>query len=163
MATASRSLTWTGVGSTVSSSCRPRQSGGRRLNRRSRPPPLCGPGGDAVGLEELLQLAGLGHLANDIAAADELTLDIELRDGRPAREFLDALADLGVGQDVDALELDTELAEDLDDRGREAALREDRRSLHIEDHRITGHILLDALKDDIVCHFNFLAANTDKN
>lgn len=34
--------------------------------------------GDAVFLEMLLEFAGLEHLGDDVAAADELTLDVEL-------------------------------------------------------------------------------------
>src|SRR3546814_1250783 len=90
----------------------------RKLRRRL--------GLDAVGVEEFLQLAGLEHLANDVAAADELALHVELRDGRPVAEVLDALADAGVLQHVDAFELHIEVREDLDDGGREAALREHR-------------------------------------
>jgi len=36
--------------------------------------------GDAFLGEQLLQLAGLGHLAHDVAAADELALHVELGD-----------------------------------------------------------------------------------
>ena len=42
-------------------------------------------GGDALLLEQALQLAGLEHLADDVGAADELALHVELRDGRPVR------------------------------------------------------------------------------
>src|SRR5476651_958387 len=37
----------------------------------------------ALVLERLLQFAGLEHLAHDVAAAGELALHVELRDGRP--------------------------------------------------------------------------------
>jgi hypothetical protein len=47
---------------------------------------------DAFLRQEFLQLAGLKHLAHDVAAADELALDVELGDGRPGGEVLDALA-----------------------------------------------------------------------
>ena len=47
---------------------------------------------DALGREQLLQFAGLEHLAHDIAAADELALDVELRNGRPVGIGLDAVA-----------------------------------------------------------------------
>src|SRR5579871_992 len=69
--------------------------------------------GDAVLLQEILELAILEHLADDVAAADELALHIELRNGRPVREFLDTVADLGIGEDVDAFELDAQGREDL--------------------------------------------------
>src|SRR5262252_7995459 len=51
--------------------------------------------GDALVGKELLQLAGLEHLADDIAAANELALDVELRNGRPVRIELDAVAQFG--------------------------------------------------------------------
>ena len=47
---------------------------------------------DALLRQQRLQFAGLEHLHDDVAAADELALDVELRDGRPLRELLDALA-----------------------------------------------------------------------
>src|SRR5205814_7642144 len=45
----------------------------------------------ALFLEHLLQLTGLEHLADDVAAADELAVDVKLGDRRPVRELLDAL------------------------------------------------------------------------
>src|SRR5690606_38541521 len=60
---------------------------GKESGRRNRPRRVPGPvpgrsgGGvhlDAPALQQILQLAGLVHLADDIAAADELALDIEL-------------------------------------------------------------------------------------
>src|SRR6266705_2827161 len=69
--------------------------------------------GHALVLEQALQLAGLEHLADDVAAADELALDVELRDGRPAREFLDALPQLVVLEHVEALIGHAEIVEDL--------------------------------------------------
>mgnify|MGYP003693735643 CR=1 FL=1 len=45
----------------------------------------CRADGDALVGEQLLQFTGLEHLADDVAAADELALDVELRDGRPVR------------------------------------------------------------------------------
>src|SRR4051812_48279342 len=49
---------------------------------------------DALFLEKTLQLPRLEHLADDIGAADELALHIELRDCRPIRERLYALPKL---------------------------------------------------------------------
>ena len=51
------------------------------------------------------------HLAHDVRAADELALHIELGDGRPVGEGLDALAQLVVLQHVDADELVVQLAQ----------------------------------------------------
>ena len=39
---------------------------------------------DTVGLHQFAQLAGFMHLADDVATADELAFDVELRDGGPA-------------------------------------------------------------------------------
>ena len=54
--------------------------------------------------ERLGELAGLVHLGDDVAAADELAVDEELRDGRPVRQRRQLLADARVGQDVDGRE-----------------------------------------------------------
>src|SRR5690606_12937594 len=70
-------------------------------------------------VEERLQFTGLEHLADDIASADELTLDIELWNGRPVGIFLDALPELVRSQDIDALVVDAEIIEDLDHLARE--------------------------------------------
>src|SRR5205823_928980 len=128
-------------------SCRKHE---RRIDRfgvvaDGRRPPGSGADGDALFFEKLLQFAGLEHLANDVAAADKFALNVELRDRRPAREFLDALAHRGVGQHVDAFELDPHMAEDLHHRGREAALREHRRPLHEEHDRRVGDLVADAV------------------
>ena len=48
-------------------------------------------GFDALGLESFLQLTRLEHFTNDIAAADELALDVKLRNGRPVGKFLDVI------------------------------------------------------------------------
>src|SRR5690348_2133387 len=55
------------------------------VTENPEPEPGFGPKGsgadrDALLFEQLLQLAGLEHLANDVAAADELALYVELRD-----------------------------------------------------------------------------------
>src|SRR5581483_3919859 len=79
---------------------------------RTRPPEELGQrdglfaarGGVAVAelLAELrLELAALLELFDDVGAADELALDEDLRDRRPAGDRREILADLGVGQDVD--------------------------------------------------------------
>ena len=49
-----------------------------------------------------------------------------------------------VGQDVERLELDARQRQHLDHLGREAALREDRRALHVEHDRIGLDVVLDA-------------------
>src|ERR1700732_2198453 len=112
-----------------------------------------GANGDALLLEELLQFAGLEHFADDVAAADKLALDVELRDRRPVREFLDPLAYARVGQHVDAFELDPDMAEDLHHSGGKPALRKDRRSLHEQHDGGLGDVLADTLLNRVV-HFS---------
>src|ERR1700759_1268957 len=80
--------------------------------------------------KQLLQLAGLEHLANDVAAADELALDVELRNGRPVGIFLDAVPEFGGFKHVQALIADADVIENLHDLARKAALRKLGRALH---------------------------------
>src|SRR3546814_16719984 len=82
---------------------------------------------DAIALQQLDQFAALVHLADDVAAADELAPHIELRDGRPGAEFLDALTQRLILKDIDALEEHAEVAQHLHDGRREAALRTEER------------------------------------
>src|SRR5262249_13857843 len=51
--------------------------------------------------ERLLELATLLELLDDVGAADELALDEDLRDRRPARDGGQVLPDLRIAQDVD--------------------------------------------------------------
>src|SRR5258708_32615157 len=50
--------------------------------------------------EQLLQFARFVHFHHDVRAADEFALHVELRNGRPVREPLDALADFVVFEHV---------------------------------------------------------------
>ncbi len=65
--------------------------------------------------EELLQLAGLIHLGDDVAATNQLALDEQLRDRRPPGDGRELLADRRIGQDVDGGE---RLVERFEDRSR---------------------------------------------
>src|SRR3712207_1015726 len=105
------------------------------------------PAGDAAFCEVLLQLARLEHLADDVAAADEFALDVELRDGRPVGVFLDALAELVGVEHVDALVVDAEVVEDADHLGREAAHRKLRRALHEQHDVVRLHLAVDPTLD----------------
>src|SRR4029079_19655879 len=110
------------------------------------------PDGDALLLKQGLQLAGLEHLADDVAAADELAVDIELRDCGPVRERLDALTELVRLEHVQALIGDAEMIEDLHHLSRKPAHRKLRRSLH-EQHDL---ITLDLVFDEFVDSHEFL-------
>src|SRR5262249_1592268 len=59
--------------------------------------------GHALVLEEGLQLAGLEHLAHDVAAAHKLALDVELRNGRPVGIGLDADSQVVGVEHIEAL------------------------------------------------------------
>src|SRR5690606_33075191 len=92
----------------------------------------------------LLQLARLVHLGEDVGAADELASDVQLRDRRPVRVVLDALAHFVVVEHVDRDEaLHAAGLQDLDGASGESALRELRRALHEQDDRVLGDGLLD--------------------
>ena len=52
--------------------------------------------------DEQLQLSGRIHLADDIAASDELPVDVELRNRRPLGENLDPIPDLGGTKRIDS-------------------------------------------------------------
>src|SRR5262245_64800682 len=108
---------------------------------------------DALVSKQLLQLAGLEHFADDVAAADELALDVELRDGRPVRIGLDAVAQLRRLQDVQALVADANVVEDLHHLARKAALRKLRRALHEQHDVVRLHLIGDKLLD---AHIRFL-------
>ena len=80
---------------------------------------------DTVAVEIFHQLSGFVHFPNNVAAADKFTLHIELGNSWPVGKDLDALPDIGVIKDVDALEGNAEIAEHLDADRRKAALRKD--------------------------------------
>src|SRR5271170_5917633 len=72
--------------------------------------------------EQLLQLAALVHLERDVAAADELALDVKLRVGRPVGEALEGLAHLRLLEDIDMFELGADCAQRGDRLRRKPAL-----------------------------------------
>src|SRR5271154_5105450 len=73
------------------------------------------------------------QLANDIAAADELAVDVNLRNCRPVAVALDPFAQLRVAQHVGRRVRHAQLIEDRNRRGRKAALRKAAIALH-ENH-----------------------------
>ena len=86
----------------------------------------------ALCLKHFLQLTILGHFADDVAAANEFPFDVELRDGWPVGEFLDAFAQLIVLKHIVGLEFGAGVVENLDGLGGKTAHREDGRSLHVK-------------------------------
>src|SRR6202042_851745 len=91
--------------------------------------------GDALLGEQLLQFTGLEHFADDVATAAEFALDVKLRNGRPVRIGLDAVAQVGGFKNVQALVADADVIEDLDHLSGKTALRKLRRTLH-EQHDV---------------------------
>src|SRR5437764_11962241 len=73
------------------------------------------------GLDELLELSGLVHLGHDVAAADELPVDEELRDRGPVGPVREDVAQPRVDEHVARLVLGADDAADLGDLVREAA------------------------------------------
>src|SRR5271167_1019386 len=98
----------------------------------------------AVGGQELSELAGFEHLADDVAAAHELAFHIELWNCRPVGEPFDPLSQRRIAEHVDTLELDAEMAQHLHHDGRETALREDRRAFHKQHNIVVIDFALDA-------------------
>jgi len=102
----------------------------------------------AVGGQELSELAGFEHLADDVAAAHELAFHIELWNCRPVGEPFDPLSQRRIAEHVDTLELDAEMAQHLHHDGRETALREDRRAFHKQHNIVVIDFALDAERKD---------------
>src|SRR5690606_37363054 len=92
------------------------------------------------------QLAGLEQLQGDVAAADQLAVDEQLREGRPVRVARQVGPDLRFLQHVDRMEgLGAGLLERLHRAAGEAAHRELRGPLHEQHHRVRLDFGLDAL------------------
>src|SRR5579871_4012595 len=98
----------------------------------------------------LRELARLVELGDDVAAADELAVDEELRDGGPARMRRQLLADARVGQDVERGVVGAGRVQALDRAGREAAAREVGRALHEEHDPVALDRVEDLLADLLV-------------
>src|SRR5687768_6515601 len=64
--------------------------------------------------QHLLQLTLLEHLGDDVAAADELAVDEELRDRRPVRPLRQHLAQARVREDVPGAVVHAGVVQDLD-------------------------------------------------
>src|SRR6516162_6992685 len=135
--------------------------------RRSSPTPTTGEArrvlfrGADLG-EELAELAAAVHLERDVAAADQLALDVQLRISRPVGVALERLADLGLFENVDVLEFGTDGAQRGDRLRRESTLWKIRRPLHEQHHGTSGQLRLDSLDhihlDYLVTHLDYLVS-----
>lgn len=96
--------------------------------------------------EQFLEFAGLVHFHENVASADEFAINVDLRNRGPVGEFLDSLADFGVFEDIDVLEVDTGGLENFRGAVGESALREVFGALH-EEH---DAVLLDDFLDSSI-------------
>src|SRR5499426_2892047 len=128
--------------------------------REGRSGPRFGFHRETLLLEQPLEFARLEHFADDVAAADKLAFDVELRDGRPLGIGLDALPQVIGLEDVDAFVWHADVVEDLHDLAGESALRELRRALHEQHHVVAFDLVVDPLLDAHLSSFRqaFLAA-----
>lgn len=107
---------------------------------------------DLVLVKQLRQVSILVHGHQDVASANKLLVQVQLRDGGPVRVLLDSLAQLRVLQDVEGGELFGAYAldaEDLDDGAGEAALGRFGGSLHEEHDGRRGNGLVDGAASGI--------------
>src|SRR5262249_33533939 len=102
-----------------------------------------------------LQLARLEHFAHDVTTADEFALHIKLGNGGPIGIVLDALADFRISQHIDALVVDADIVEDLDQLARETTLRELWGALHEENDVVGLYFVVDEFVD--AAHIPFLS------
>lgn len=91
------------------------------------------------------QFPSLVHLGDDVTAADEFAIDVELGDGGPVGVILDALPDLRIGQYIHRGEFRPHRFEELHRLGREPALRRLRDPFHKENDGVGGHEIFDLL------------------
>src|SRR3989304_313677 len=95
-------------------------------------------------LQDFLQFAFLIHLGQDVGAADKLTIDIKLRDGRPVGKFLYALPDIRIFEHIDRIEVrDAARAQYADDIGGKTALWKVGRTFHVQHDPVFADLLFD--------------------
>jgi hypothetical protein len=110
------------------------------------PPPAPAQSGAAdCLLHHLLQLALLVKLHRDVTTADQLAVDIDLREGRPVRVARQVLENFRVGQYVHMREFLPARGQRLGGTTGIPALRNLRRALHENDDRIVLHGSVDSI------------------
>jgi hypothetical protein len=93
--------------------------------------------------QQRLEFAGLEHLADDIAAAHELTLEVKLGNSRPIGEFLDPLAKSFVGEHIHVVKRHPQMVEDLHHLIGEPAHWLLGCPLHVQHDVVAGHGIAD--------------------
>src|ERR1700674_1149844 len=105
-------------------------------------------------LQQLLELPVAIHLERDIAAADQLAFDVELRVGRPVRVAFERLAQLRVIEDIDVMKLGAEIAQCGDGLCRKAALRKVGVAFHEQHHRRGSEFLANSIVNFHLTHLS---------
>src|ERR1700733_16318552 len=98
-------------------------------------------------LQQLLELTVAIHLERDIAAADQLAVDVQLRVGRPVRVTFERLAQFRIVEDIDVMKLGAKVAQRCDRLGRKSALRKVGVAFHEQHHRGGGEFFADPIVD----------------
>src|SRR5690349_3376936 len=106
-----------------------------------------------------LQLAAGVQLANDVASADELAVDENLRDGRPVAVGFDRVAHFLVGEHVDRGIGRAQFLEHFDRCGRKAALGKVTVAFHENDDLVAVDRGTNPL--DWIGHLNYLTSGSD--
>src|SRR4051812_24035803 len=102
--------------------------------------------------QDLLELAVLEHLGDDVAAADQPAVDEELRDRRPLRPAREHDPDARVDQDVARAVVRADVVQDLDHLVREPAARHLGGALHVKEHAVLRDLALDLVEDLLLGH-----------
>jgi len=97
--------------------------------------------------DQRLEFAGIVHLGDDVAAADQLALDPELREGGPIGVSRQVGADVRVAQHVYVGEALPAAHQALHRLSGKPALRCAGRTLHVEQDRIVLDLLTDGCHD----------------
>src|SRR5262249_2212370 len=97
----------------------------------------------ALVLQQALQFAGLKHFADDVAAADEFALDVELRDRGPIGIGFDALAQVVRFEHVQALIAHAEMIETLHHLREKTPKRNSRRAPNEKAHGSAFYIFVE--------------------
>jgi len=90
-----------------------------------------------------LQFAALIHFNQDIATANQFTVDPQLRERRPVRVFWQLSADVRVLQDINVSKTFTTGRQRLNRLRGEATAWQLRRTFHIQQNRVFSDLALD--------------------
>src|SRR5690606_40370484 len=102
-------------------------------------------------LEEALQLAGLEHLADDVATANKFTAHIKLRNGGPVGEGLDSFADFHVLHHIDGVKGHVEMIQNLHHGAGKTAHGKLGVAFHKQHHIVCADFFLNHIKNGRLC------------